>query len=111
MAFFLLLAGCHSFTTARIDVTAPSANVPVSLTSGLVDDQGLVDPRRIHKVATFTYETGDCVDEERFDFSKAVNEQVARAGGDAVVRLEVTARRKTDCVEAKLEGDIVRVDP
>jgi hypothetical protein len=105
------LAGCHSFTHAGIEISAHKAKVPVSLTSGLVDDQGLVDPRRVHKVATFHWETDDCVDKESFDVSSAINEQVTRARGDAIVRLAISSRRKTDCVEAQLDGDIVRVDP
>lgn len=111
LSFVLACMGCHSYTKAGIEITAPKANVPVSMTKGLVDDRGLVESNRIHKVGTFHWETDDCVDKESFDVSHAINEQVARHHGDAIIRLEITSRRKTDCVEAQLDGDIVRVDP
>lgn len=103
------LVGCSSAVHGAATFSANQARVPISFSSGLADARGLVDATRMHPVGKFHYETDGCVRGD-IDLSQAVNAQVTQAGGDAIVRLEVSSRSGGDCVEVKLDGDIVRVD-
>jgi len=104
------IVGCSSYSSGKASFDAPTAQVPISLTSGLVDEAGFVAPSRTRVVGKFHYATPGCVD-RAFDISNAVNEQVARVHGQAIVRLVIDAKPSSDCVEARLKGDIVQVDP
>ena len=106
----LLLAGCSSSTRGDVRFTASTARVPISLTRALADDNGIVAAGRIHRLDDFRYETDGCVN-ATLDISEAVNREVARVHGDAIVELEVQSKPSSDCVSVRLHGVIVRVDP
>lgn len=100
--FSLLLAasaaGCIS--GARTNVTAPGANVPVSMSRGVRDANGqLVPLDQRQYVGTFEYKTRAWSTfytllpfTPNKDISDAVNTQVAAAGGEAVVNLTIISK-------------------
>ena len=118
-----MLAACSSAVSSKTVVIAPSARSPISLTSALIDRAGIVSPDLIKKVGRFTFEQDQCNDNRyddptkpvltlktTVDISRAVNEQISRAGGHAIVRLRVDARKPGNyCAVVRLSGDIVRV--
>ncbi len=125
----LVLSGCAG---ARVRVTAERARYPLSLSTGVRDSQGrLYDDRTLVKVGTLD------VQETTFgilysaaalpptrDFSDDINRQVAAAGGEAVVDLQIglgggcgwlngfpilnALPLWPGCVAVRLTGDIVR---
>lgn len=101
--------GCRSFSHGEAAFTAKSARVPISLTAALIDANGLVPASRIHHAGAFRWESDGCVD-AKLDISSAVNQQVERVNGDAIILLQVESRPSSDCVEVHLTGEIVRVD-
>lgn len=107
----LVAVGCHSHEESSLIFEAPRSRYPVSLTSSLADANGIVDPKRIHPVGKLTFSTNGCVPTRSFDLSSAINQQVDGAKGNAVVRFVIDTQRDTDCIEAKVTADIVKVDP
>ena len=124
----LTLTGCAG---ARTHVAAPTANVPISLSHAVRDADGSLVPRErreivgaLHDERTawgLLYSVIELTPEK--DISAAVNEQVARAGGDAVVNLRIETHGCAwnyvpildllpvwpGCAKLTIDGDIVRV--
>lgn len=106
----LTIVGCSYGYGTTLRFEMPRAQYPISMTRGLVDEKGIVDPSRIRSVGRLELATDGCVPESTLDLSQAVNEQVRRAGGDAVTNFELLVRREDRCIEAKLMGEIVKVE-
>jgi hypothetical protein len=116
---------------ARTSVVADEAQYPVSLSRAVRDEQGkLVTHEQVTKVGSFKHTDtawgilySAVKLNPRTDISEALNEQVALAGGDAVVNLRVKSTQcATDafviftaipfwpgCVKLAIEGDIIKV--
>lgn len=104
----MLAIGCSpGLQFAHVPVTANHATVPISMTSFLVDDDGIVDPSRLNVVGHFTFESDECP--TSIDISGAVNRQVARVNGDALVRMNVVATANDLCIKTTVTADIVKV--
>jgi hypothetical protein len=128
MVCVTLVTGCAG---ARTDVVAPNAQVPVSLSRGVRDREGnLVDSS--HRVLVGRFRQDKTVWglfyaavklNPETDLSTEINQQVARAGGDAVVRLVIRSKPCgmnyvplldllpfwPGCARIQAEGDIVKV--
>ena len=124
------LTGCAG---ASSDVVAPGAKVPISLSRAVRDADGAVVPQErqevvghFEKKSTSWGMAWSLVDlTPKTDLSPAVNEQVVRAKGDAVVRLAVRSKPCglnfvpilawlpiwPGCNDLVIGGDIVRVKP
>jgi hypothetical protein len=121
----LELLGCSG---ARSYVVAPTAEVPISMSSGMRGEDGeLLAAEQKHTVGEFSMNyrawgmlwkaisfTGDK------DISDEINEQVKAAGGQAVTNLEVRSGNcmwnaitllglLPDCSNVEIRGDIIRV--
>jgi|GEM_PF-1901571 len=123
----VLLTGCSG---ARSHVIADEARYPISLSDGVRDADGkLLPDERKQVVGSFTHSykawgwlwrvfsfTGD------HDISEDVNEQVAAAGGDAIVNLSVKSELclwnmftlvglLPDCSNVSVRGHIIKAMP
>ncbi len=130
LAAVVALTGCAG---ARTTVVADTASYPISLSRGVRDADGdLVTSERIQKVGDFksaatalgVFYSGAKLT-PRMDISKAVNAQVARVRGDAIVNLKVKSSVCASdvvplvsmiplwpgCANIVVEGEIVRVLP
>ena len=126
----LLLSACAG---ARTTVVARHAQYPVSLSRGLRDRDGtLVPSERRHVVGTFHashtawnifYAAAELT--PTLDISDEVNQQIAAAHGDAIVRLTIVTTHCAmnyfffpmgllpfwpSCANVDVHGDIVRVE-
>ena len=130
MGGVLALTGCAG---ARTHVVVASAEMPVSMSRAVRDADGVI-------VAADRREIVGHFDEDRTawgmlysavkltpekDISSALNEQVKRAGGDAVVNVSIATRQCglnwfpvlnllpfwPGCANVHVEGDIIRVRP
>jgi hypothetical protein len=120
-----LLTGCG----ASSYVTAPHAEYPVSMSSGIRDADGSILPEsRKERVGTFTLAYLSCSMAWRLvsftgerDVSEDVNQQVKAAAGDAITDLRVESGATVwsvmtlvgllpDCGHVRLRGAIVRVN-
>lgn len=129
----VVLAGATGCAGARTSVVAPTAEVPVSMSRGVRDADGkLVGKDRRQVVGKFETKQKAwgmvwsfvSLTPER-DISAAINEQVKRVGGDAVVSLTVGAAQCGSnfalilnilpfwpgCSNLKITGDIIKVAP
>ena len=124
------LTGCAG---ASSDVVAPGAKVPISLSRAVRDADGVVVPQERQEIVGHFEQKStswgiawSLVDlTPRTDLSQNVNQQVARAKGDAVVRLAVRSKPCgmnfvpvlgwlpiwPGCSSLVIGGDIVRVKP
>jgi len=132
-AGLLLAATTTGCLGARTDVVAKDASVPVSLSRAVRGPSGSVVPlAKRHVVGHFHEERtawGMLYSAIPFnpttDISQAIDTQVTQSGGDAITRLEVTARSCTlsyfafpfgilpfwpGCTNLEIDGDIVKVD-
>jgi hypothetical protein len=86
-------AGAHSL------IVAPTATVPVSMSQGVRDPNGILVPEeQMEKVGEFSYDYtawgtlwGEVSLTGEKDISDEINEQVKAAGGEAIVNLSVTS--------------------
>jgi hypothetical protein len=128
----VLLVGCAG---ANVQVTAPSALYPISMSDTVRDDSGtLLDVHSMKIVSGFHLEAtrvgilySGVMPHGTLDISDAVNAQVSAAQGDAVVRLSVTVEDSCNvlntlpvlnaipfwpgCVPVVLDGLIIRRRP
>ena len=127
-----LLACATGCVGARTDVVADGAVYPVSLSRAVRDADGaVVSQERAVKVGTFHHDatawgllyTAIRLN-PRTDISQAVNKQIKRLGGDAIVNLRimgsvcamnyvgvaVLAPLFPGCTKLVLEGDIIKVE-
>lgn len=130
-AMAILVALSTGCAGARTTVVADTAGYPISLSRAVRDANGdIVTHDRVVKVGTLHDDAtvwGLLYSAIRFnprtDISQATNEQVAAAGGDAVVNLRVEGRQCAldwiplvsllpiwpGCATIKVQGDIVKV--
>jgi hypothetical protein len=111
-----LVVGCASgFQELKIPIEAAHATVPISLTSWLVDEDGVVDPSRLTVVGQFAFQAPKCA--AAIDISDEVNRQVAGVQGQALVRFSMTTTveqregRRKRCAMTSFAADIVKVAP
>lgn len=123
-----VLVGCAG---ASSEVTAPAARMPVSFSRGVRDAEGVVLPQERQEVVGHFEERSTAWGigwsylslTPKTDLSGALNEQVAAAKGDAVVRFGVRAKPCAmnfvpvlgwlpiwpGCSKLVATGDIIRV--
>lgn len=121
-----VVAGCGGSNAV---LRADKANYPISMSQGLRGEDGkLLQKSQKQSVGTFALDytswsalwTLVPVFNARRDISSEVNDQVAKAGGDAVVGLNVTSTHclwnyftivgvLPDCANVAIRGDIVKV--
>lgn len=121
-------SGCAG---ARTSVVADEASYPISLSRAVRDQDGTIAAsERMKKVGTLRVDAtawgifySAIKLTPRTDISPAVNEQVAKAGGDAVVNLRIRGGQCAadffafftaipiwpGCASIEIEGDIVKV--
>jgi hypothetical protein len=117
-------AGCATNSRTIVLVAADASRFPISLSQTLLDDHGVVTSERQDVVGRFRFQSPGCLKHagraewwgptltymsQPVDISSAVNDQVQALAGDAVVGLEVTARKGDGCVAFELKGDVVKV--
>lgn len=122
----LLAAGCGGSNAV---LRADKAAYPISMSQGLRGEDGkLLQKAQKQSVGTFTLDytswsalwTLVPVFNARRDISSEVNDQIAKAGGDAIVGLNVTSTHclwnfftivgvLPDCANVAVRGDIVKV--
>lgn len=126
LVLMVVLSGCGVSSW----VTAPDSKYPISMSSGLRDQNGeLVASANKTKVGTFEKHYKACSMLWRLisftgdkDISDSVNEQIAGAKGDAIQDLSVESSGTVwnimtfigifpDCANVRLKGTIVRVTP
>jgi hypothetical protein len=128
LALVALGTGCAG---ARTNVVADSAQYPISMSRAVRDADGSIVPQeRVAKVGKLHSESmawgllySGIRLTPRTDISKAVNRQVAAAGGDAIVNLRIMGSHCggdfipvvslvpiwPGCANIVVEGDIIRV--
>jgi hypothetical protein len=133
LGFCFLASTATGCAGAATNIVAPTANIPVSLSSELHDEDGaIVDASRRTVVGKLDIkETAyavlySIVDLNPLtDISSAINQQVAASKGDAVANLEIEQLPCglsfiypltmlpvwPGCVNVRVRGDIVRVSP
>ena len=102
-----LSAACGT-TRGRADVSAATANVPISMSLLLVDERGVIDPSRMEQRGSLFYQAPSCVNGS-VDVSDPINKRVAELGGDAVTRFEIQALKGGGCVRVRVRGEVVKV--
>ncbi|MBX3190060.1 MAG: hypothetical protein KF819_23745 [Labilithrix sp.] len=128
----VLLAATTGCAGARSNLTADRASYPVSLSRAVRDADGdIVAQDRTKKVASFRHDTSSVAifysygGAPKKDISKAINDQIAAHGGDAIVNLRVTVKQCglnfvpllylipiwPGCAKIETEGDIIKVAP
>jgi hypothetical protein len=131
LCLLALATGCVA--GGRVNIVAPEAKVPISLSRGVRDASGqLVPQEQKQVVGQFTYKTrGWSIGwslvplTPRRNISEAVNAQVAQAGGDAIINLTTISQGCRlnyfwpfiilpvwpGCTKIELVGDIIKVAP
>jgi hypothetical protein len=117
---------------ARTSVIAPSANVPVSMSRAVRDDQGVIVSSQRRKVVGTYHEERTAWNilwaaiklTPTTDISEGINQQVAAAKGDAVTHLTVVSNHCPlnyflfpfgiipfwpSCASLEMKGDIIQV--
>ena len=130
LAAVLTMTGCAG---ARTEVVAPTANVPVSLSRAVRDAEGvIVTEERRDVVGTLDAEgtawgmlySGIRLTPE-MDVSDAVNQEVQRLHGDAVINVSIATKQCVlnvapgfnllpfwpGCAKIHIHGDIIRLHP
>ena len=126
-ALALSCAACGT----RSYIVADEARYPISMSSGVRDEQGrLVPPDRLQKLGTLKDDYTTCsmlwtlipLKGRTRDISELVNEEVSKREGEAVVNLRVEASAIVtsaltligilpDCNDVRIRGDIVERIP
>ena len=95
LLFLFIVTSCAG---SRSQISAPSVNYPVSLSSAIRNVDGTIPAvEDLAKVGEFNYQyktrsmlwTLIPLSRQKHDISNALNEQIAKAGGDAVINLAI----------------------
>ena len=95
MLFLFIVTGCAG---SRSQITAPSVKYPVSLSPAIRNVDGeIIMENDLVKVGEFYYQykTGYMLwtviplSQSKYDISNALNEQITKVGGDAIVNLTI----------------------
>lgn len=131
LVIVLALTGATGCAGARMNIVAPTAEVPVSLSRGVRDAEGSLVPAERRKIVghievkrkawALVWSLVSLTPER--DISDAVNEQVKRVNGDAVINLRIGAAQCSSnfavfldalpiwpgCANVTITGDIIQV--
>ncbi|HVY44259.1 MAG TPA: hypothetical protein VHB21_00210 [Minicystis sp.] len=105
----VLVAGCGS-SFGNVELAAPTSKYAVSMNELLSDGRGIVEASRIKKLGDFAWEAPACT-KGTLDVSRALNDQIEKLGGDALIGFTVEARKGDDCVAVRARGTVVKVLP
>ncbi len=108
LAFLTGACGPSMTSSLRFsDIVADTAHFPLSFSSALVDESGIVKGSDLHVVGKLAHSASVC-EGGKLDVSDAINGQIVAAGGEGVIDLRIETQRGGKCAAVKISGSIVR---
>jgi hypothetical protein len=105
----LALAACAAkpVTMRPIRVTFDRLRYPVSMSEGLMSAKGPMLSEAYATAGRFSDVARICTG--KYDPSDAINKAIAKAGGDAAVRLEIAFDAVNECADVQATAEIVKL--